>query len=181
MVRLADLFLLLKADSLAVDLYRKVHAVVFVYFDLSKPSLPRPKPSYLLKRSLTVDWTPRLIDMVLKSTARSTKFWRSREKVTSPAPSSVLVKSCHLLGPYYQSWKPTKQHSFPTNFPQLPLKAQEVKDQWQASASEGSAFLNAYLIKLAIETNHVESTFLLTEGVRLLSAEHILVTSSQPS
>lgn len=43
MVRQADLFLLLKADSLAVDLYRKVRAVVFVYFDLASHH-PGPSP-----------------------------------------------------------------------------------------------------------------------------------------
>lgn len=85
----------------------------------------------------------------------------------------MLAKSYHLLGPYHQKWKPTKQHPFPTNCPQLPLGAQEVKDRWQELASEGSAFFSAYLKKLAIETNHVESTFLLTEGVRLISVEHI--------
>ena len=35
-----------------------------------------------------------------------------------------------------------------------------------AGISEGSTFFDAYLKKLAIETNHVESTFLLTQGIR---------------
>jgi hypothetical protein len=81
----------------------------------------------------------------------------------------TLAKSCRLLGSYYQKWKPTRQHIFPTNLPQLPLGSQEVKDQWQKLVPGGSIFFEAYLKKLAIETNHIESTFLLTEGVRLLS------------
>jgi hypothetical protein len=70
---------------------------------------------------------------------------------------------------YYQKWKPTKEHTFPTSLPQLPLGAQEVKNRWQEFAPQGSTFFDAYLFdaylkKLAIDTNHVESTFLLTEG-----------------
>jgi len=64
---------------------------------------------------------------------------------------------------YYQTWKPTKAHTFPTSLPQLPLEAQEVKNRWQELTPKGSGFFDAYLMKLAIETNHVESTFLLTE------------------
>jgi hypothetical protein len=35
LVRLADLFVLLKLGTLASDLYRRVSAIVFVYFDLT--------------------------------------------------------------------------------------------------------------------------------------------------
>ena len=48
------------------------------------------------------------------------------------------------------------------------MGSQEVRDLWKELAPEGSAFCNAYLTKLAIETNHVESTFVLTEEVHFL-------------
>ena len=82
-----------------------------------------------------------------------------------------------MLDSYYQKWRPTNQHCFPTNLPQLPLESREVKEQWKALAPEGSTFFNAYLTKLAIETNHVETTFLLTEEVRFLGL--ICLISSQ--
>ncbi|KAF8175103.1 fido domain-containing protein [Pholiota molesta] len=63
---------------------------------------------------------------------------------------------------YYQIWKPTKQHVFPTTVPHLPLGHQEAKDQWTTLTSSGSTFYQQYLRKVAIETNHVESTFLVT-------------------
>lgn len=66
-------------------------------------------------------------------------------------------------------WKPTKQLLFPTSLPQLPLGAQELKDKWHSLTPSGSTFFAAYLKRLAIETNHVESIFLLTEGARRLS------------
>jgi hypothetical protein len=83
-----------------------------------------------------------------------------------------------LAGSYYQKWKPTKEHTFPTNLPQLPPGAQEVKNRWQEIAPQGSTFFDAYLKKLAIETNHVESIFLLTEEVHLLSLERTYFISS---
>jgi len=76
-----------------------------------------------------------------------------------------------LSGLYHQKWKPTNQHTFPTNLPQLLPGSQEVKDRWQELAPVGSTLFGDYLKKLAIETNQVESTFLLTEGVRLLAVD----------
>ncbi|KIM47314.1 hypothetical protein M413DRAFT_272630 [Hebeloma cylindrosporum] len=91
--------------------------------------------------------------------ARPKRSYRVKASLTV---TEILAKSRE--GPYYQTWKPTKQHAFPTSLPRLPSGSQEVKNQWQALASEGSTFFTAYPQKLAIETNHVESTFLLTEG-----------------
>lgn len=51
--------------------------------------------------------------------------------------------------------------------PQLPQEAQEIKSRWQELTPKGSGFFDAYIRKLSIETNHVESEFLLTEKVRL--------------
>jgi hypothetical protein len=90
------------------------------------------------------------------------------------------ANSCHFSDSYYQKWKPTKQHLFPTSLPQLPFGAQEVKDKWHALTPSGSTFFAAYLSKLAIETNHVESTFLLTEGVRHLPLAVVCFLSPQP-
>ncbi|RDB17125.1 Adenosine monophosphate-protein transferase FICD [Hypsizygus marmoreus] len=80
--------------------------------------------------------------------------------------SGALAKS--RQSKYYQTWKPTKQHRFPTNLPYPPPSSQEVKDLLQALKPPGSSFFAPYLRKLVIETNLVESTFLLTEEVHLL-------------
>jgi hypothetical protein len=93
---------------------------------------------------------------------------RAQEGNTLPLWGLVLAKSCRVSGSYYQKWRPTNQHRFPTNLPQLPLESREVKEQWKALAPDGSTFFNAYLTKLAIETNQVETTFLLTEEVCFL-------------
>ncbi|TFK31903.1 hypothetical protein BDQ12DRAFT_68582 [Crucibulum laeve] len=77
----------------------------------------------------------------------------------------------HLQTFAAEPWKKTREHRFPTNLPYPPDGFQELKNQWQAltaDVSTGTSFIDAYMRKLAIETNHVESVFLLTEEVRLL-------------
>ncbi|KAF9480867.1 Fic-domain-containing protein [Pholiota conissans] len=81
-----------------------------------------------------------------------------------------LMGFCVCVGTYYQTWKPTRQHKFPTNLSQCPPGHQELKAQWAAltsnlpsSSSGTTSFYQRYLRKLAIETNHIESTFLITE------------------
>ena len=91
---------------------------------------------------------------------------------------AVLAESHHPPVSYHQTWKLTKAHAFPTSLPQLPGEAQEVKSRWQELTSKGSSFFDAYLMKLAIETNHIESTFLLTEEVRYLILDLIHSISS---
>ncbi|KAG2002928.1 hypothetical protein CC2G_003573 [Coprinopsis cinerea AmutBmut pab1-1] len=68
---------------------------------------------------------------------------------------------------YYQTWKDTRSHRFPTALPFAPPEADEIRTRWQDLAPPDSEFRAAYLRKLAIETNHVESVFSLTdESVR---------------
>jgi len=97
-----------------------------------------------------------IIDKSLET--RSTQYTNQVNEQVNTA----LVRS--QQSSYHQIWKPTREHKFPTNLPYLPPGSQEVKDQWQALTLEGSTFFASYLKKLAIETNHVESTFLLSEG-----------------
>ncbi len=73
---------------------------------------------------------------------------------------------------YRQNWKPTKEHKFPLSHPQAPPGHEEVKEVWSTLFPHGSELLRKYLDMLAIETNHVESTFLLTDGVCLL---HVVI------
>ncbi|KAL0947928.1 hypothetical protein HGRIS_010559 [Hohenbuehelia grisea] len=65
---------------------------------------------------------------------------------------------------YVEPWKPTKAHRFPVQLPHAPAGHAEVATKWKAlmSGSNGSHIYEKYLRKLAIETNHVEGTFLLT-------------------
>ncbi|KAI0317246.1 hypothetical protein OF83DRAFT_166253 [Amylostereum chailletii] len=78
--------------------------------------------------------------------------------------NAALVKSQAMS--YYQTWRPTKQHRFPTNLPKPPPGHQEVKDEWQVLTPATplvSPFLSNYMKKLAIDTNHLEGTFHITE------------------
>ncbi|PPQ70807.1 hypothetical protein CVT26_014051 [Gymnopilus dilepis] len=69
------------------------------------------------------------------------------------------------LLPYHQKWKPTREYKFPTNLPHLPLGSQEVRERWRELTEANST--GAYLRKLAIETNHIEGVFLLTDEASL--------------
>ncbi|KAF8906732.1 hypothetical protein CPB84DRAFT_360871 [Gymnopilus junonius] len=75
-----------------------------------------------------------------------------------------LAKS--RLLPYHQKWRPTREYKFPTNLPHLPLGSQEVLERWREMTAV--EFTGAYLRKLAIETNHIEGVFLLTDSARFL-------------
>ncbi|PPQ77165.1 hypothetical protein CVT25_010793 [Psilocybe cyanescens] len=87
-------------------------------------------------------------------------FLQTTAERTDRQANAVLEKSD--LVNYYQPWRPTKEHIFPTNQPQLPFGARALKDRWVA-LNKDPAFYPAYLIKLAVETNHVENTFLLED------------------
>lgn len=165
LVRLADLFILLKADPLAVDLYRKVCSFLSIYFDLTNQDQAQVN---LSSTGIVDSGLDALVNTYGSEVDREVKeiLARAREGNMLTLWGLVLAKSCHMSGSYHQKWRPTNQHRFPTNLPQLPLGSQEVRGQWKELAPEGSMYFNAYLTKLAIETNHVESTFLLTEEVR---------------
>ncbi|KAF8056564.1 hypothetical protein FPV67DRAFT_642296 [Lyophyllum atratum] len=66
--------------------------------------------------------------------------------------------------PYYQRWVPTRDHKFPLSLPQAPDGHEILRQKWQALETNASSGFSKYLTKLAIETNQVESTFLLTQG-----------------
>ena len=167
LVRLADMFIILKADTLSVDLYRKVCHLLSVYFDLTNQAQVQVNLSSI---GIVDSGLDALINTYGPEVDRQVEenLARAREGNVLPLWGLVRAKSCCMSGPYYQKWRPTNQHRFPTYLPQLPLESREVKEQWKALAPEGSTFFNAYLTRLAIETNHVETTFLLTEEVCFL-------------
>ncbi|KAF8160046.1 fido domain-containing protein [Crassisporium funariophilum] len=129
LVKLADLFVLLNAGTLAIDLYRKAQGILS-----------------------TMGIVESGLDVLVEDYGR--KIDEQVKKTLDGARQNL----------YYQTWKTTKVHLFPTSLPQLPLEAQAVKSRWQELTPKGSSFFDAYLKKLAIDTNHIESTFLLTEG-----------------
>lgn len=182
LVRLAELFVLLGAGSLAVNLFRKVKTfVVFSLFNSASHQLQQARD--ILSRMRVVDQV--FYDFVDKD-ARQIEEQVNRALATSRAGRNYIfwvmwrcANSCHLDS-YQQKWNPTKQHLFPTSLPHLPLGAQEIKDKWQALTPSGSTFFAAYLKSLAIETNHVEGTFLLTAEVRRLSLVVTCFLLSQP-
>ncbi|GLB34389.1 putative fic/DOC family protein [Lyophyllum shimeji] len=74
----------------------------------------------------------------------------------------IWMRSLKLT--YAQEWKPTRKFSFPVQLPKAPEGHDVILSEWKSFAPSGSQMFKAYLKKLAIETNHIESTFLLTEG-----------------
>jgi len=128
-----------------------------------------PGPSEPVQGSWAVAWTPLLIRTVLNLTAKwNETLARAREGNPLPLWGFVRAESCRMSGSYYQKWRPTNQHRFPTKLLKIPLESREVKETWKALSPEGSTFFNAYLMKLAIGTKHVEAAFLLTEEVCFL-------------
>ncbi|KAF8624606.1 hypothetical protein AX17_007099 [Amanita inopinata Kibby_2008] len=90
------------------------------------------------------------------------QFIDSWETEVNNQAEESLEKSKQI--PFFQTWKPTSNHKFPLVLPQAPPASNQLKYRWQTSIPKGSNLFAAYLKKLAIETNHIESTFLITEG-----------------
>ncbi|KAK0190377.1 hypothetical protein F5146DRAFT_551519 [Armillaria mellea] len=82
---------------------------------------------------------------------------------------------------YYQIWKPTKDHKFPLQAPIPPSGHDQVKEEWEQMSLEGSSSFTKYLSHLAIETNHLEGTFLITAGdlIRRGIADGVVDTQPQ--
>jgi hypothetical protein len=77
-----------------------------------------------------------------------------------------------------QPWKPTHQHAFPFEFSTLPPGVAGILNTWRRRFPDGSTLLRGFLSDLAVETNHIENTFLITRGVYLscsyrLSSLHV--------
>lgn len=47
--------------------------------------------------------------------------------------------------PYYQMWKPTKEHIFPLQAPIPPSGHDQVKEEWKQMFAEGSFLFTKYL------------------------------------
>lgn len=84
---------------------------------------------------------------------------RARVEVTNMRMAS---QNFNLLQ-FYQKWKPSASHKFPVHL-NLPVGHQAIRDRWTLHKASGSDLLKQYWAKLAIDTNQLESTFLLTEG-----------------
>ncbi|KAF8903030.1 fido domain-containing protein [Mucidula mucida] len=67
------------------------------------------------------------------------------------------------LAPIIQPWKRALEHAVPLTVP-LPSGCEELKRQWHDLFPQGSKLFDAYLSSMAIETNHIESAFLLSIG-----------------
>jgi hypothetical protein len=76
----------------------------------------------------------------------------------------------------YQAWKATKNHYFPTHL-SIPEGHEALKSSWRSMFNLGSEKFRGLLIANAIETNHIESTFLITMGVSFMLLKlHLLTT-----
>ncbi|KAH0586765.1 hypothetical protein H2248_007971 [Termitomyces sp. 'cryptogamus'] len=63
---------------------------------------------------------------------------------------------------YHQSWKQTEEHNFPRQIHAPPSGYEQVKEEWSSLVKDNSEFLAKYLRHVAVETNIIEDTFLLT-------------------
>jgi hypothetical protein len=64
---------------------------------------------------------------------------------------------------FHQIWKPTREHRFPFNLPVPPDGYIELRNDWAKLRSSDDTLFDKYLLKLSIESNRLDSTFLLTE------------------
>ncbi|RPD82134.1 hypothetical protein L226DRAFT_528334 [Lentinus tigrinus ALCF2SS1-7] len=78
------------------------------------------------------------------------------------AESAKHLANSMKTGPFSQKWIPTKAHRFPTTQPYLPAGHEELKKRWSTLSAQTS-LSQAYLRKLAVDTNHFEDVFRLTE------------------
>jgi len=62
-------------------------------------------------------------------------------------------------------WQPSWEHKFPQDLP-LPDGHEEVRSVWAELLSQDEDYRRKYLVRHAIDTNHVENTFELTPSVR---------------
>ncbi|KAJ6618497.1 hypothetical protein B0H10DRAFT_1241329 [Mycena sp. CBHHK59/15] len=76
---------------------------------------------------------------------------------------AVAAAKSDMSATTYQGWKPTKNHIFPSDL-SIPQGHEFLKSRWQSMSNQGSEKFRRLLIVNAIETNHIESTFLITLG-----------------
>ncbi|KAJ7035161.1 hypothetical protein C8F04DRAFT_540870 [Mycena alexandri] len=89
---------------------------------------------------------------------------------------AVKAAASDMSATAYQAWKATKNHYFPTHL-SIPEGHEALKSSWQSMFNLGSEKIRRFLIANAIETNHIESTFLITMGVSsVLLKLHLLTT-----
>ena len=69
------------------------------------------------------------------------------------------------LDSYYQIWTPTRDHRFPFNLPVPPDGYIELRNDWAKLRSSDEILYDQYLLKTAIESHRLETTFQLTEKV----------------
>ncbi len=112
-------------------------------------------------------WTRSWITTESNSSRQQKIFSKSQGSVCVYYPSHLqrLILSSET---FYQAWKPTKSFRFPLDLPQFPDGHDTLLQEWNSLKAMGSEYFAGFFQKLSIETNHLESTFLLTTSVRLL-------------
>ncbi|KAJ7747676.1 fido domain-containing protein [Mycena maculata] len=75
---------------------------------------------------------------------------------------AVNALNSDMSAPTYQGWKPTRGHIFPSDL-SLPQGHEDLL-KWRSLSEHGSENFRKLLIVNAIETNHIESIFLITLG-----------------
>ena len=168
MLRLANILFILKSPTMAIQLCIKV--CFFLLFHRNHSVLIDPivdfKAQQLARGVGIID--PQLDEFIEKEEPAITA---SVEELRSKAEKGGI---CHLkfhrfanlsLDSYYQIWKPTKEHRFPFNLPVPPDGYNELRNDWAKLRSSDDTLFDKYLLKLSIETNRLDTVFLLTERV----------------
>ncbi|KAK7018367.1 fido domain-containing protein [Favolaschia claudopus] len=82
---------------------------------------------------------------------------------------AVDAAASDLATTTFQSWKATAEHRFPPYLP-MPPGHEDLRKRWQSHFRPASAQYRGFLLASAIETNHIEKTFRITES----SAEDLI-------
>lgn len=59
----------------------------------------------------------------------------------------------------------SREHQFPLNPPFPPAGHEQIKEAWTSLISQGPDRWRQYLDHIAVDTNHVESTFFISDDV----------------
>jgi hypothetical protein len=62
-------------------------------------------------------------------------------------------------------WIQSREHNFPLNHPFPPAGHEEIKQAWASLTSQNPDRWRQYLYHTAVDTNHVESTFFISNDV----------------
>lgn len=87
----------------------------------------------------------------------------SVEKYTDEAHTRSQAQYLESLAlPFFHRWEQSREHKFPLNH--SPTGHEQVKETWASLTTENPDRWRQYLYHTAVDTNHVESTFFISDN-----------------